>query len=377
MNNLTKLATVSVAATLATTATFAGGLERATFSSSILFEEGTYADLSIAQTNPEVSPSSDGSFDPFETFETIQFGFKTDLNDKISVAFKYNSNPAGANIDYTGASTIMDGVAALEPMGTNALTAEVDADSMQLLGKYQINENISVYGGLNRFSGEASANLTATGSGNFNFSKDTGTGYILGAAYEIPDIALRAALSYESKIDLSHDMLLADMGNADTTADASSGSAEAYTLEFQSGIAQDTLLFGSWRHSKASDVNIILDTAGALGTPTELTTFGDTDGYTLGVARRFTDKFAGSVSVYYEAPTNDEFASYFSPYDGITSVNIGGRYSMDNGAVISGGISYSMRGDAIASATDLSTADDSAWTDNKVITVGIRVGKTF
>ena len=73
-------------------------------------------------------------------------------------------------------------------------------------------DNISVFGGLRAAQrlGRCLCDARTPRGPTFSYllddaQSDTGYGYMLGAAYEIPDIALRVALTYFSEIDVDFD----------------------------------------------------------------------------------------------------------------------------------------------------------------------------
>ena len=79
------------------------------------------------------------------------------------------------------------------------------------------------------------------------------TGYIVGAACEKPEIALRAALTCESAIthDFPTTKTLAPLGGTIQTT-TTIEMPQSPALDFQSGIATDMLLFGLIRWSEWS-----------------------------------------------------------------------------------------------------------------------------
>jgi long-subunit fatty acid transport protein len=95
--------------------------------------------------------------------------------------------------------------------------------------------------------------------------------------------------------------------------------------------------------------------------------------YNLGVARRFTPDFVGLASITYEPSQDLDNTSPLSPTDGLIGLNIGGSY--ETGAVtISGGINYSILGDADAGVAG---QDVASFDDNDAWGVGVRVSYEF
>ena len=108
----------------------------------------------------------------------------------------------------------------------------------------------------------------------------------MGASYEKPEIALKILLSHSPAIDFTLPITVAGTATA--------RQAEMTTLEFETGIAKDTLLYGSIHQSSWGSAQVKL--AG-----TQISTFSDSDTYNIGVGRKFSDKLSGSFSYTTEA----------------------------------------------------------------------------
>ena len=138
-------------------------------------------------------------------------------------------------------------------------------------------------------------------------------------------------------------------------------------MDFQTGIAENTLLFGGVRYALWGDFDVIPQFLGS-----DLADLGDSTTYRLGVARRFSDTFAASVSFTYEEE-GDPLVSPLAPSNGQLGVSIGGQYTMDN-LVLSAGINYTDIGDANPQLSDTAFAD---FTDNSAFGWGLKIGYTF
>ena len=118
--------------------------------------------------------------------------------------------------------------------------------------------------------------------------------YLVWVAYEKPEIALRVALTYNSKI--SHDFDTVERsaltGGVDLAGTTTVESPQSVNLEFQSGVAKDTLVFGSIRWVDWS--NYVIDPT-YYTPPSPLVSYdSDTVTYTLGVGRRFNEHWEGA-----------------------------------------------------------------------------------
>ena len=364
--SMLKTTAAGIAIAASSTAAFAGGLDRATFSPSILFKTGDYVELSFGSTSPSIEATSfvggalPSGLDPATTFTTTQLGFKTDINEKLSLAFKLNNNPFGVNIDYAsfGASALV---------GISSLNANLSSKAISALGKYKINDRVSVYTGLKYQSVSGTADLTAVGATDLTIGGASAVSHIIGAAYEIPDIALRVSATYESAAQFTPDVFITASGT--NTGAGEINTPESFLLEFQSGIAANTLLFGSIRHAKWGSAPVLL--SAFLGS-TEISDFDDSTTYSIGVGRKFTEKFSGQLSLTH-APSDCTDVSLLSPTCENNTLSIGGEYKLGNGVAIAGGVSFRK----YETATTAASTGSIVFDGNTLTTVGLKVSKSF
>ena len=232
---MTHLISAVVAVGTSATVASAGGLERSTFNSALLFEDGDYAELSFGAVSPSVSgvlsPPGVPSGSMLDSYVSFGLGYKRQINDRWSYALILDQ-PIGANTAY--------------PVGTpypfSGATAEVTSLAVTGLVKYTTPQNLSFYGGI---KAEQLAGDVAIPFFGYTLStnNDLEFGYVVGAAWEKPDIAARVALTYSSEITHAFDSVENGFPTPgfDTTVPAS------LQLDLQTAIAADTLLFGSVR----------------------------------------------------------------------------------------------------------------------------------
>ena len=352
-------------ATLATPA-FAAGIERNAPTTRILFEEGRVLEFSFSSVSPDLSGSGgtvppalggptpaapNGTGDLFSSYATWGFAYKADINERLSYAVIL-SDPWGVDTSYpTVTGSVYSGV-----------VAELDSRELTGILAYDVNDRVKVYGGLRIQQIQAQASIPFVAGYTIATDKQTDLGYMFGAAYQIPDIALRVALTYYSAIE--HDLNSLEFGafNTITTVET----PQAVNLEFQTGIAEDTLLFGSVRWVDWSEF--------AIRPPNyPLVTLVDYEKdwttYTLGVGRRFSETWSGAVQISYEPPTGSLPLTTLGPVDGRTSIGLGATYTMDN-VKITGGVTYVDLGNT---ANLVNTTYDGG----DAIGFGLRIGYSF
>ncbi|MBT0956787.1 outer membrane protein transport protein [Alphaproteobacteria bacterium KMM 3653] len=361
---------------LTTGAAFAGGLDRSGQPVGIIFEQGNYGELSFSSTTPTVSgadlATTGTTGNVADSFIQATGGVKFDVDEQLSIALIFDT-PFGSDINYpVNATSVLLG-------GTSAVAT---ATSTSLVARYKFNENFSAHGGLRLQSASGDIALNGLAYGplagyNVSLGQDQALGYLVGFAYEKPEIALRIALTYNSAI--THKFNTFETLNGAPINPAGFSTTEVETpqsinLDVQSGIAKDTLLFGSvrWAEWSAFRIDPAVFTGLAGGGLVDLE---DTVTYTIGVGRKFSDQFSGSVSLTYEAESDDDLVSPLAPTNGLFAVSLGGRYTMDN-TVLSGGIRYSWLGDAFAETGTPDTARGE-FTDNTALSVGFKIGFNF
>lgn len=351
-----RVLTTGAALALSASMTMAGGIERSTQSVAILFEEGRYGEFSLGYFDPKVTGSVGGgavpSGDMSPGYATFSFGYKQDLGENFDLAVIVDQ-PVGADVSYPASAA---------PYPLAGSTAAIDSLALTGLLRYKFPSNVSLIGGIRAQSAKGEVSLPG-----FGYTMSTNTdyrfGYVLGAAWEKPDIAARVALTYNSAITHKFDSL----ENGVAPGNFESEIPQSVNLEFQTGVAADTLLFGSirWVDWKAFDISPPNFPANPL-----VSYDSNRTTYTLGVGRRFNENWSGAVVLGHEASSGD-FTGNLGPTDGYDSLSLAGTYTNGN-MKITGGIRYVKIGDATTSAPV-----SGSFTDNSGVGFGVRVGFNF
>jgi long-chain fatty acid transport protein len=372
----------SVASTLLATTAMASGLDRTGQPIGLIFEEGTYAEFSFATTSVDLSgndrtslnPAGSASGDVGERFNMLSGGFKTDINDELSLAIIYDQ-PWGVDVDYptTNGSALLGGT-----------MAQADSNAITALLRYKLNDRFSVHGGLRyqEIDGEitlagAAYNATVPLSGyNVKVDREGGFGWVAGVAYEIPDIALRFALTYQSEIE--HDFNLTEttpagvpvIGGTTLNTTTTTKTPQSVNLDFQSGVAKDTIVFGGIRWAEHSVTDLVV--LSALG-GRDLIDLDDSITYTIGVGRRVNQNWSASLAYIYEDADGDNLVSPLAPTHGMEAIRLGVQYQTEK-MKIGAGVRYTKLGDAVASPGGTPVAN---FNDNDALSFAVKVGFYF
>lgn len=353
-----------------TTVAMAGGIDRSGQSlSSVLFEKGNYMEFSLGYASPSVSgvatalslTPGKSSGDMVGSYLLPGFALKKQINKNLDVALIYDQ-PFGASVDY--------------PVGTGYFaqgsTAKLTTNELTALLKYRFDNNVSVYGGPRWQTMRETAAVPFVGGYTARGENQGAFGYTVGVAYEIPSIAGRVALTYNSKIDYSIPTTESSLFGA-LASTTNVTTPQSVNLDFQTGVNPTTLLFGSvrwvnWKQFDISPAQYKVLTGGSL-----VSYDNNTITYSVGLGHKFNDTWSGAVVLGYE-PKTGGFASNLGPTDGRASIGLGVTYTQGN-MKITGGVSYIYIGSASTTLDGTNAASN--FSGNHAIAVGMKVGYTF
>ena len=340
-----------------------------------------YVSISFGRFEPDVTDdfyATEGSMYNDRSATTLTF--KTQINDKISIGVaKYKS--AEISLDYAE-STALGG--AVTPV-----TVDLTVDTLALLGRYELNDNLSMIGGLKYSTGSGGGNVLVAPEGTIQAQDDSVLGGIVGVSFEKPEIALRISGTYQAKQDMAHPTTTNLGAGPIDLENTKSALPESFTIDFQSGIAPNTLLFGSIHRAFWSDAHISfwtqpntggLDGVGNLTNPpngeyVQKSTWTNTTSLSLGIGRKLSDQWAVSASFNYEGSSEPTGGSLLSTTDGVRGITLGGKYTLDD-ITISAGINHSKLGNKAVSVAAFGGATGN-FNNNSVTTIGFKIGQNF
>lgn len=345
----------------------AGGLDLSGQPVTLLFRNGNHAELTLGATDPRAigtDPAGRSSGDVFGTVSHLGLGVVRSFGDRWSGALILD-RPYGVRVDYGGAG------AGFPFAGTRA---EPESLEVTALLRYRLDARWSVHGGLRaeRFGGEAF--LDGPGYGplagyEWRGDPDWGLGFVVGGAFEIPEIALRVALTYGSEID--HDLGATESFFGPTTTPVTM--PQSVNLDVQTGIAPGTLAYGlvrwvNWDGWTVAPAGL----EAATGLP--LIELGaDVVTWRIGLARQLAPAFAAAVEVTRESARGDPTTA-LDPYDGFTALALGGTYTHASGLEIGGGLGYGWLGGATAV---LPSGASARFAGSRAVSASLRVGFDF
>lgn len=319
----------------------AGGLERSSQDFDILFEPGNVVETGATFVTPQrklknirgnvfpVNPvPGQNTGKPFETevdegksYWVPKISAKFQLTDDLACAAQYRQ-PWGIDTDSGINNARM----------FSAITQKISSNDYGLNCSYRFAAGdkgfFRLLGGVSyqELKGKQTK-ISALSTSSFANSKldvdDSAIGWRLGAAYEIPEIALRATLVYQSKVsyDLEGTVNVAPIGapvSFTAPVNGSVATPQSVEFKFQTGIAPDWLALGSVKWTDWSSITSVdfINT----GNPAFIIPVGQKvtsldlyykDGWTVmgGVGHKFNDQWSGAATVTWDRGTTTGLTS--------------------------------------------------------------------
>lgn len=326
--------------------TFAGGLERGGYNIDLLFDPSRFAseaaatyvspqrelknvvDTDTSPTIPGVSGGGgnlngrSGSADDTEGYWVPRIGFKAAIGDNVDCMADY-SQPWGAHtnpgVNWAGANqNIETKVESDNYAATCSYKFDMGPGQFRIIGGGFYQEVSGFKERLVQDPALLPPAFGLSGVGRLDLEGD-GWGWRVGAAYEIPEYALRASLVYNSAVrldDITGTIDLRDVIPVLGTKYAVSGEADlpdSLELKLQSGIAPDWLAFGSVKWTDWSQLQV-LNFCPATPTPLTPCTSLDLlyrDGWTIsgGIGHKFNEQWSGAVSLTWDRGTSQGYGT--------------------------------------------------------------------
>ena len=389
MRNLYKTMMIGL---LAASPAFSGGWEASRLDTSMMYNDDGYAEVGTSSITYDINGTTQASatHKMAKNQTRTAIGVKTQLGD-FDIGL---SNYMSGAIQLDGQATTAQpnctaGQKALLNFTQCSVvpSADVEAKSLALMGRYRINENMSVLGGVNRYS--VSGATVTTMAAHYAVSGDE-IAPVLGAAYENKEIALRVELLVQAETDmtLTAGSSVASAVPTVTVPNSKMVIPQTMTLNFQSGIAEDTLLFGSIHKADWDTAQITIPAIANGINPTTgvanqavsavSSSFSTKTAYSIGVGRKINESFSALGSFSTEAGGGATSADPFTLTDGSQTLGLGVRYT-NNNMTITGGYSYTKVGDVTVTfpMTSPHPAQTATYANNKVTGLGLKIGFSF
>ena len=369
--NLVKYAGISLIAMSASMG-HAGGMEATALSAGFMFEDGNYGAASLQSQTPSLKATVGGAAATSKSVvggvTSTNISAKMDVLDNISIGISYYRQ-AGIKLDYQGSWTLGGA-----PAAAALPKVDLDVTALVALAKYGVNDNFSVLAGIkNGTAADATIlipNAIAAQSVSAAVAGGSAMSYVAGVAYEIPEIALRAELIYETKAEFTLETKFSGVLDKQTKA-----STPVYINAYvQSGVAEDTLAFVSVRQADWASNQVSINPS---GTYANISSFTDSTTYEIGVGRKFGDTWSSSIAYNWEGKSAATTASPLTLNNGRQGISIGAKYSLNENTAISFGGNYTMFGDVEGTWAAGTFGANAKFSGNTATTLGANISHSF
>ena len=334
-----------------------------------------------------------------EDFHFIQSAIKLQLNPQISVGLLFDQ-PFGIKLDYDYSPESILGNEQLE-----AINIHLKSQNITGLIGYQPTPRWNIYGGLayQTFSGDLylfGQSFYFFNGYNISLKNDPALGWLGGVSYQIPEIALKANLTYRSKIKHNNQSIEYTPNDGIVNSRTEIITPQSVNFDFMSGVSAHNLVYGSLRwvnwssfKMKPNGFNQIIQNTindfKALPSTPEISNFiqslsnfnlidyqSDQWSAKIGVAHQVNDRTFASLEALWDSGS-DNPASTINPANGYNGLGTGLRYQFTPKSFIAGGVYYlkfkpSQENKNSISVSSISTLDDrTAWA------YGLKIGHYF
>ena len=205
---------LSMMSLFATAYTHAAAMDQSGQSILAFLEDKNYFEANIAAVSPDISGkirdrtdlvdanSRDlNTGDMANSFQYYNAALKLQIAPKMSFGLIYDQ-PFGASVQYPLRSNNTFSDNEYTQTGTSV---DVDTQNISMLFGFQPDPHINLYGGGVYQTVKGSVSLRGNSMSIFNgydahFKEDSAVGWLAGAAFQIPEIAFKAAVTYRSEI---------------------------------------------------------------------------------------------------------------------------------------------------------------------------------
>lgn len=353
----------------------ASALEQSGQSILPFLENGNYAEANLFAVDASVSGIVNDradlvrdhqSRDTGDIAESTQFytaAIKLQLTDRLGFGVLYDQ-PFSADIKYPARSNNSYFDNDISHEGTSV---KADTQNLSLLFGYSPYQHFQIYGG--HVYQTVKANVALRGNAytqafngyNAKFKQQGEVGWLLGGSYQLPDIALKAAITYRSKIKYQFQVEEDIFGEPLKLVENEKTQLEtpaSLNIDFQTGISEKSLVYMNLRWVNWKEFETRPPQYGALSEilMKELTNGEYIQGFkldsyqndqysaTLGIAHQFTEKWSTSTDVSWDSGTGNP-ASTMGPIKGSWSLGLGVQFNPAKNYFITGSLKYFWLGD--------------------------------
>ena len=151
---------------------------------------------------------------------------------------------------------------------------------------------------------------------------------------------------------------------------------QSVNLDFQTGVAKGTLLFGQIRWVNWDGFEVRPQSLDTLtGLPLTFKDYNVTH-YKLGIGRQFTPTWAGAFQINY-TPDENQFGRILDVVDGNRGVSAAATYTAPNGVKVTGAAGYVWFGDSTLRTGQPPNVNGAEFADNTGLALQLKLAYNF
>ncbi|MDO7435071.1 outer membrane protein transport protein [Acinetobacter baumannii] len=392
----------------------ASALEQSGQSILPFLEAGNYAEANAFAVDPSVSGVVHDRPDlvrPNQSRNTGDIGqdnqfytaaLKLQLTDQFSFGLLYDQ-PFAAKTEYP----VLPNNSYSDETSREGTSVNVKSQNLSFILGYSPIKNFQVYGGpvYQSVEGDVSfrgmAYTEAFNGYNAKFKEQGELGWLVGGSYQIPEIALKAAVTYRSKIKYDFQVdenIFGEPLQYTAPAKTKVETPQSVNVDFQTGIAEKTLAYLNLRWVNWKKFNIrpaqydaltalYMDTltGGAYKQGIDLDSYQkDQYSVTLGLGQQLTDRWSIASDIGWDSGSGHP-ASTLGPVNGFWSFGLGAQFNPAPNYFIAAGVKYFWLGDTKAEGGGYflpiegikEFSEQAEFKDNHAIAYAIKFGYRF
>ncbi|HBM1136110.1 outer membrane protein transport protein [Acinetobacter baumannii] len=392
----------------------ASALEQSGQSILPFLEAGNYAEANAYAIDPSVSGVVHDRPDlgrPNQSRDTGDIGqnnqfytaaLKLQLTDQFSFGLLYDQ-PFAAKTEYP----VLPNNSYSDETSREGTSVNVKSQNLSFILGYSPIKNFQVYGGpvYQSVEGDVSfrgmAYTEAFNGYNAKFKEQGKLGWLVGGSYQIPEIALKAAVTYRSKIKYDFQVdenIFGEPLQYTAPAKTKVETPQSVNVDFQTGIAEKTLAYMNLRWVNWKKFNIRPAQYDALTALYMDTLTGgvykqgiDLDSYqkdqysvTLGLGQQLTDRWSIASDIGWDSGSGHP-ASTLGPVNGFWSFGLGAQFNPAPNYFIAAGVKYFWLGDTKAEGGGYflpiegikEFSEQAEFKDNHAIAYALKFGYRF
>ncbi|NUF85733.1 OmpP1/FadL family transporter [Acinetobacter seifertii] len=392
----------------------ASALEQSGQSILPFLEAGNYAEANAFAIDPSVSGVVHDRPDlvrPNQSRNTGDIGqdnqfytaaLKLQLTDQFSFGLLYDQ-PFAAKTEYP----VLPNNSYSDETSREGTSVNVKSQNLSFILGYSPIKNFQVYGGpvYQSVEGDVSfrgmAYTEAFNGYNAKFKEQGKLGWLVGGSYQIPEIALKAAVTYRSKIKYDFQVdenIFGEPLQYTAPAKTKVETPQSVNIDFQTGIAEKTLAYMNLRWVNWKKFNIrpaqydaltalYMDTltGGAYKQGIDLDSYQkDQYSVTLGLGQQLTDRWSIASDIGWDSGSGHP-ASTLGPVNGFWSFGLGAQFNPAPNYFIAAGVKYFWLGDTKAEGGGYflpiegikEFSEQAEFKDNHAIAYAIKFGYHF